>query len=743
MADWRRLVDPAAAEEMGRAVGAAIGPRLPALLEHPETTVHRWLRDSVGVAWADVVDAACAHYRMAPLAPVSPEIHPETATHFRFLLGHLTRPERAAGPAPWVPVGSLGPLIVMGHWTPAAREIWGIPRDLIVPVLLDPDVYALALASAEEAVSKIAPHYQPDISVVDPLRDLPREPAARVLEALRWLATNAPMEPGEQGMVDSALTSQSLDPGALPAGYAAALDYLCDRHPAVPAEASSVQEDVLAQLTPMLCAKHRALPVFRTPATVYVAVPDPSNYAFEDEFVARCGAAHRLVMVRGDAARIAAVLEQRAHAAVGEPMEASVGGAYVGPEASMHLAPEEVGAISPNAIGTTTEDLLKWVLYHAIVKRASDIHVESFHGALRVRVRLDGALIPFLTASGDHIERMVGIIKNVASGMSINRNDAQDGRFSIGLGGRVVDARVSGIPWRRRFQKITIRLLDTSAACHNIGDLGLDKRQTEILLGAVAQPQGLIVVTGPTGSGKSTTLYAMLHELNRPDVNIQTIEDPIEFEIEGVNQTQVVESAGLNLGFASLLPRILRADPDVIMVGEARDPDTAIAAVNAALTGHLVLTTLHSLDAIRSVGRLLSMGVPPFLLADSLLLLQAQRLIRRVCRCAKIVPTGERQREAFARAGFAPGAVPESMAVRHGCRECNNTGYRGRMAVMELCPISPELREMINRGATTADMEAEAARAGHRPMLADALGKVAAGITTFSEALTVVTSGGG
>jgi type II secretory ATPase GspE/PulE/Tfp pilus assembly ATPase PilB-like protein len=316
--------------------------------------------------------------------------------------------------------------------------------------------------------------------------------------------------------------------------------------------------------------------------------------------------------------------------------------------------------------------------------------------------------------------------------MGQRRQTAEDGRFGMRIGQRRIDCRVSAIPCSKELQKITIRFLDKRDGVKELGELNLSARQSGIVKNTLTRDQGLVLVTGPTGSGKTTSLYAFINSINNESINIHTIEDPIEYEIEGINQTQIDTINGIDFGEG--LRRILRADPDVILIGESRDEETASAAVNAALTGHLVLTTLHANDSLRAVSRLVSMGVAPYLLADSLALSQAQRLVRRLCpHCKRPAEVTEEMREMLGRNGVTVPAGQAGYYVPGGCPECAETGYSGRVALMEMCEVGGEIADMIARNAPQSEMRVVAARAGVLSLYQEGLIQVLGGQTTLEE----------
>jgi type II secretory ATPase GspE/PulE/Tfp pilus assembly ATPase PilB-like protein len=359
------------------------------------------------------------------------------------------------------------------------------------------------------------------------------------------------------------------------------------------------------------------------------------------------------------------------------------------------------------------------------------LHIEKYYNLARFRARIDGNLKTLLAASDQLLPRFVALIKNYA-GMGQSRQEAQDGRFALSIGRRRVDVRVAAVPTRREFQKVIMRFLDKQDGVRRLSDFNLSPRQIEILTRTMTRDQGLCLVTGPTGSGKTTTLYALLNSVNNEDINIQTIEDPIEYEIEGINQTQTNPVHGLD--FAHGLRALLRADPDIILIGESRDSETANAAVNASLTGHLVLTTLHANDSLRAVSRLLSMGVEKYLVADSLALSQAQRLVRRLCGYCKRpeAPTQEFM-DVLARQGLLNQPLTQPIYVKGGCDECHGTGYTGRVALMEICEVSSEMRDLIEEGAPMSAMRAVAFKGGFLSLYQEGLLQVLGGHTTMEE----------
>ncbi len=384
--------------------------------------------------------------------------------------------------------------------------------------------------------------------------------------------------------------------------------------------------------------------------------------------------------------------------------------------------------------------LVELMLAQALKERASDIHVEPEEGVLRIRYRIDGVLHDVFKIPKSKQNAVIARLK-IISNLDITESRVpQDGRFKVRFENREVDFRVSSLPITSG-QKFVLRLLDKTNLSIGLDKLGFSEHSAKVFKDAIAKPFGMILVTGPTGSGKSTTLYSVLNQLNTPERNIITVEDPVEYQIEGITQIQVKPDIGLD--FASGLRSLLRQSPDVIMVGEIRDSETADIAVKASLTGQLVFSTLHTNDAISSVTRLMDMGVEPFLVASSLVMLCAQRLCRKLClKCRNPIET---PRDYLENIGFLKSQGQElSKGVTFyapvGCSYCNNTGFYGRIAILETVMMDDSIREMIMKKESIDDIKSYAII--HRGMVAlrdDAFLKVKEGLTTIDEALRVTT----
>ena len=374
--------------------------------------------------------------------------------------------------------------------------------------------------------------------------------------------------------------------------------------------------------------------------------------------------------------------------------------------------------------------LINAMLGEAIKEEASDIHIETFENSLVIRFRIDGVLREILKPQRKLANLLVSRIKVMSKLDIAEKRVPQDGRISLRIGGRAVDVRVSTMP-SSHGERVVLRLLDKNAIKLDLATLGMTPQNHQILQQLIHKPHGIILVTGPTGSGKSTTLYAGLLEINSKDRNILTVEDPIEYAIEGIGQTQV--NTKVDMTFARGLRAILRQDPDVVMIGEIRDLETARIAVQASLTGHLVLSTLHTNTAVGAVTRLRDMGVEPFLLSSSLLGVLAQRLVRCLCPSCKLPHTAtEKEKQVLELRETEDAIIYRAV----GCRHCNQSGYKGRTGIHELLVVDEGVRELIHSGA--GEQAVEKLIRQHTPSIRDdGLAKVLAGITTLEEILRV------
>ena len=416
-----------------------------------------------------------------------------------------------------------------------------------------------------------------------------------------------------------------------------------------------------------------------------------------------------------------------------ESLESLVAGDF-----EFDVTEEDASAAETADVTTDVEDapvvrFLQKMLIDAINARASDLHFEPFEYNYRVRFRVDGELREITQPPIAIKDKLASRIKVISRLDIAEKRVPQDGRMKLKFGSKAIDFRVSTLPTLFG-EKIVIRILDPSSAKLGIEALGYEKIEKDRLLEAIKRPYGMVLVTGPTGSGKTVSLYTCLNILNQPGVNISTVEDPAEINLPGVNQVNVNDKAGLN--FSVALKAFLRQDPDVIMVGEIRDLDTADIAIKAAQTGHMVMSTLHTNDAPTTLTRLMNMGVAPFNIASSVILITAQRLARKLCENCKA--PADYPREALLRAGFAEADLDGSWKPYRavGCSSCSN-GYRGRVGIYQVMPISEEIQRIILTQGNAVDIAKQAQREGVRDLRQSGLIKVRVGVTTLEEVISV------
>lgn len=483
----------------------------------------------------------------------------------------------------------------------------------------------------------------------------------------------------------------------------------------------SISQEVATSIPVAIAERYQVIPIKKEGKKLTLAMVDPTNfYAIDDvRMVSACEIVPVIATERD----------------VMRAISRSYGVSELVEKAVNKLKPEDTVATSDVQ---TAEDapiiaIVNSIFSQAIRERASDIHIEPQDKNLRVRFRIDGVLKEMSVFTRDIYAAIISRIKIMAEMDIAERRIPQDGRIKIVEAGREIDIRVSTLPTIIG-EKVVMRILDKKAIILDINRLGFSEDNLKIFKNLYIQSYGMILVTGPTGSGKSTTLYSTLGEINTPEKNIITVEDPVEYRMEGINQVQVNHKAGLD--FASALRSILRQDPNIVMLGEIRDGETADIAIRAALTGHLVLSTLHTNDAPGAITRLIDMGVEPFLVASAVLGTLAQRLVRVICRECKesYVPAPDSIERAF----LGVGADERVILYRgRGCSSCNQSGYRGRMSIHEVMPVNAEVRELTNKRASTDEIRAAAVKIGMTSMQSDGINKALQGFTTVQEVMRV------
>ncbi len=491
--------------------------------------------------------------------------------------------------------------------------------------------------------------------------------------------------------------------------------------PVVNLEEVEIEMECIDRIPDDVARKFQVLPISRSGRVLTLAMANPSNIFAIDDIKFITGLEVRSV-VAGEMAVKQAIDKYYA-------TTDSLAAIMEGLEDDIELVEDNddddlMGQDGQNA---PVVKLVNTLLAEAVKQGASDIHIEPYERNMRVRYRIDGVLEQVMEPPVKLKNALISRLKIMAELDIAERRIPQDGRIKLKIGSKKVDLRVSTLPCIYG-EKVVMRILDKGNLNLDLADFGMEQKAIDDIYKAIAAPFGMVLVTGPTGSGKTTTLYSCLSKLNNEGTNIMTAEDPVEYNIDGINQVQVRESVGLT--FATALKAFLRQDPNIVMVGEIRDLETGGIATKAALTGHLVLSTLHTNDAPSTINRMMDMGIEPFLVASSTVLIMAQRLVRRICsKCKEEYKISD---DALRDLGLAPG-IP--VFKGKGCDKCKGTGYSGRQGLYEVMPISPAIRELILDRASTTEIRHQAVEDGMLTLRDDGLIKVAKGATTIEEVL--------
>ncbi len=495
--------------------------------------------------------------------------------------------------------------------------------------------------------------------------------------------------------------------------------------PAVDLEEHLPQENVVGMIPAEVATKFQVVPVRREGRVLTVAMANPDNIFAIDDIKFITGLEVTPVVATETAIK-------KAIDAIYDSAD-SLASIMKDMEDDFEIVEEyddDIGSEDVQSSDAPVVKLVNSLLTDAVGKGASDIHIEPYEKSMRVRYRIDGMLHEMMSPPFKMRAAITSRLKIMAELDIAEKRVPQDGRIKVRINTKPIDLRVSSLPTIYG-EKIVMRILDKSNLEIDLTKLGFEVEALSKFTAAIEQPYGMVLVTGPTGSGKSTTLYSALNKINRPHSNIMTAEDPVEYNLEGINQVNVHEEIGLT--FAASLKAFLRQDPNIIMVGEVRDLETASIATKAALTGHLVLSTLHTNDAASSINRLIDMGIEPFLAASSINAIVAQRLVRRLCeKCKQEVTLHE---ETLREMGIMESPDELTVFQSRGCVSCNDTGYKGRLGLYEVMPVSPTIREMIIDRISTADIKKKAIEEGMLTLRADGLEKFKKGRTSLEEVL--------
>jgi type IV pilus assembly protein PilB len=496
--------------------------------------------------------------------------------------------------------------------------------------------------------------------------------------------------------------------------------------PAVDLSRFEVDGKIVKLVPADVAVKHMVLPLKREGRTLTVAVSDPTNHAVVDDlkFITRYDI---FPVIAGEYTLRSAI--ERYY----EQTDAQLQNLLkdIEEEDDLEIVEEEEDEAPPVQVGDDAPvvKLINGILTDAVKRGASDIHIEPFEHEIRVRYRVDGALQEVMKPPAKLKAALTSRVKIMSNLNIAERRVPQDGRIKLKMGKRVIDFRVSTLPVIYG-EKIVLRILDKGNLTLDLTKFGFEPQAEKDLMRNILNPYGMVLVTGPTGSGKTTTLYSALQRINTVEVNIMTAEDPVEYNLHGINQVLVRNEIGMT--FAAALKAFLRQDPNIIMVGEIRDIETGSIAIKAALTGHLVLSTLHTNDAPSTITRMIDMGIEPFNVASAVNLIVAQRLVRRICSNCK--ESYEYSAEETVALQLSPEDLADMQFFRgEGCDTCNGTGYKGRAGLYEVMALTPELRRMVLRGASTAEMTDQAVADGMLTLRMDGIVKIKKGVTTLEE----------
>ena len=554
----------------------------------------------------------------------------------------------------------------------------------------------------------------------------------RVLDAEQLKAVSEQAAADKRPLEHYLVEKNLVDPAAFTQAAAAYFDMT----PLALPENFSINPDLLGGKSADFWLKVKAFPVAKLAGRMTVVFADPFDLPAHED-AARAAGGRIWPCVAPEKQVMDALRRLKSQQDANNPALAMEAVMKVD-DAEMELMTEGKDDLAIDASMTSDEDapvirMVNTIMVEALKTKASDIHFEAMEKSSRLRYRIDGELVERPAPPKALHNAVVSRLKIMSALDIAERRKPQDGRFKIKAVGKEVDVRVSILPTVHG-EKVVMRILDKANLAPGLASLGLDEYAYKAMKFAIDQPHGIILVTGPTGSGKTTTLYSCLQDLNTPNVNIVTAEDPVEYELAGINQCHVNNAQGLT--FAGILRSVLRQDPDIVLVGEIRDGETADIAVKAALTGHLVLSTLHTNDAVGVVARLVDMGVAPFMLASSLVLAQAQRLFRKLCPfCKKPVEINAELLEA----NKVDPKPFEGVQIYGpgGCPKCRNSGYKGRGAFMEVLPVSPKIRAVIEKGGNAEVLRALALEEGMVTLKEAGMRKVRAGITSLEAAFEV------
>lgn len=673
---------------------------------------------------------------MRSTSPSGGSIEPYTA----YLRANEISKEEFNESYPWLPVGMVGMVLVLGHYFPYAEESLGLPTDRCGFVQIRRNDYMGLLASVREQVDILIeePGFNDDSLFPDmPFARLIEDGESSIDDMLEYIMAHFPINEQDAQAIRAVTGKGITKISELPRGIRETMMVYKMRCRPVPIEVAKVDNQFVGDMQADLLAGFSAVPFSEGHNTIWFAMPDPTNLVFGDRYSASATSEDYPSFVPCIAAErtCTSVLDsiQGGSVSTDENIKFLEGKK----KTNFIVDPIACANIKIEARKTEETEIINWLLDMAMKSNVSDVHIEEYKHQTSLRLTIDGVPRQVARMPINRLKRMDVIIRNFA-GIPYGGYDHGEGRFSFGYQGRTIDARVSMLMCDSGFPKYTIRLLDSAGSIQTLSDLGISADQMDIFQSLIRRKYGVILISGPTGSGKSTTMFSALNVLNDRDKIIYTIEDPVEYHIPGVYSCpargDTVEDR--NWSITDTIRRFLRAAPRIITVGEVRDAATASACMDAGNTGHLVLGSIHCNNAMAIISRLIKLNVDPFLISEALVGVQSQRLIRRLCSCKRPVRIDKRLRKLYSGYGYEISEDKKVIYEPVGCPECNGTGYRGRLAIFEIMALSEEIKDMIGERAPVSQVRAQARTDGFRDLLYQGLHKTLFGVTSFEEVVS-------
>lgn len=715
--------------------------------DNPQADYWQWLEKKTGKTFSFYQDRLFAELKVAPYPLKSANTKVTTLNDFiNLLVGRGVSLKTFWEKCPCLPLFQVGPLFGVGHFNPLHDCSSYFPKDLIIPCQLSLTDYDALMAYCVDQASTF---YDESALAYDPGKDIesqrdlesylkiakdePSQTERQRLLVAEFLIDQPTVTPEKQHQLREALRNNKPD-FTISEEYDIAIDYLINRNPVIMPDCIEVREEHLMSKYVETWEQMKALPYHVTPDAVYLVTYNISDFGIDDAVAGYVQLGQHIRKIRTTKESFIRLLQpfQKHESNYVEP---TAGPALVDVNYAFVVTSSDFTGYNA-ALDENPNKFVQWVMFEGVNRNVSDIHIERIKGQMTVRYAMDGKGVVFTRLQEYRFNPVTSTIKRY-SGIQLDSTKPGEGRFTFNCSGRAVEVRVSVVYDHSRKPCIVMRLLDKSLGLKKMTELGLFTDELDTLRRSYKRRSGIIIVGGATGDGKSTTLNSIMAELNQEENFCFSLEDPVEYEIDGVTQINAtadpIRIEHGELSFSDGIKKLLRQDPDVIMVGEIRDAYTAETAIEAALTGHLVLSTVHAIDCFSVVTRLLKWKLDPFNIADTLVLSISQKLIRKLCDCQVLERVTEPMREHFKKYNVPIPDNKRAILKEHGCGVCNFKGFKGRNALMEFLVISPAVRELIREGASSRQILETVTQEGFRTRYQKGLKKVLQGITSMSE----------